>query len=83
MSAETDQKNRFERELVFAVHRGTTAIACVQMGRRFIGIEQDPEYFKSAVERIRAATAQGDMFFGQNQLLGPLAECHNEQQHST
>jgi DNA modification methylase len=45
---------------------GTTAIACVQMGRRFIGIEQDPEYFKSAVERIRAATAQGDMFLGQN-----------------
>ena len=45
---------------------GTTAIACVQMGRRFIGIEQDPEYFQSAVERIRAATAQGDMFLGQN-----------------
>jgi DNA modification methylase len=40
------------------------------MGRRFIGIEQDPEYFQSAVERIRAATAQGDMFLGQNIVLG-------------
>jgi len=25
-----------------------------------------PEYFQSEVERIRAATAQGDMFLGQN-----------------
>jgi len=36
------------------------------MGRKFIGIEQDPKYFNAAAERIRAATAQGDLFLGQN-----------------
>jgi site-specific DNA-methyltransferase (adenine-specific) len=62
------QRHTMENEIVIDpfMGSGTTAIACVQMGRRFIGIEQDPEYFKSAVERIRAATAQGDMFLGQN-----------------
>lgn len=45
---------------------GTTAIACVMMGRKFVGIEKDPEYFNSAAERIRTATAQGDLFLGQN-----------------
>ena len=35
--------------------RGTTGVACVNLGRRFIGIEKEPKYFKIAVERIRAA----------------------------
>lgn len=62
------QRHTMENEIVIDpfMGSGTTAIACVQMGRRFIGIEQDPEYFQSAVERIRAATAQGDMFLGPN-----------------
>src|ERR1017187_7631094 len=30
----------------------TTAIACINTGRRFICIEKDPEYFKKGVERI-------------------------------
>ena len=62
------QRHTMENEIVIDpfMGSGTTAIACVQMGRRFIGIEQDPEYFQSAVERIRAATAQGDLFHGQN-----------------
>lgn len=34
---------------------GTTGVACAQSGRRFIGIEQDPEYFKIADARVRAA----------------------------
>jgi site-specific DNA-methyltransferase (adenine-specific)/modification methylase len=37
---------------------GTTGVACVQMGRRFIGIERDPEYFEAACRRIAAAHAQ-------------------------
>lgn len=34
---------------------GTTGVAAVQSGRRFIGIERDPDYFKIAQERIAAA----------------------------
>ncbi len=41
---------------------GTTGVACVQSGRRFIGIEIDQGYFDIAVERIKAALAQPDMF---------------------
>lgn len=41
---------------------GTTGVACVKTGRRFIGIEKDPKYFNMAVGRMQAALAQGDMF---------------------
>ncbi len=34
---------------------GTTGVACVQMGRRFIGIEKEPKYFDIAVARIEKA----------------------------
>lgn len=34
---------------------GTTGVACVNTGRRFIGMEQDPHYFLVATERIRRA----------------------------
>jgi site-specific DNA-methyltransferase (adenine-specific) len=34
---------------------GTTGVACVLMGRRFIGIERDPEYFNMAKRRIALA----------------------------
>ena len=32
---------------------GTTGVACVRTGRKFIGIELDPGYFQIAVDRIR------------------------------
>lgn len=32
---------------------GTTGVAAINTGRRFIGIEQDPEYFSIAQERLR------------------------------
>lgn len=41
---------------------GTTGVAAVQMGRRFIGIERDPTYFEIACRRIEQAQKQGDMF---------------------
>jgi site-specific DNA-methyltransferase (adenine-specific) len=41
---------------------GTTGVAAVQMGRRFIGIERDPRYFEIACRRIKQAQMQGDMF---------------------
>jgi DNA modification methylase len=41
---------------------GTTGVAAVQMGRRFIGIERDPRHFDTACRRIEAAQRQLDMF---------------------
>jgi DNA modification methylase len=41
---------------------GTTGVACVKLGRRFIGIEIEPRYFDIAVRRIEAAYAQPDLF---------------------
>ena len=43
---------------------GTTGVAAVQMGRKFIGIEREPKYFDIAARRIEDAQRQGDMFIG-------------------
>ena len=43
---------------------GTTGVAAVQMGRKFIGIEREPKYFDIACRRIEQAQRQGDMFIG-------------------
>ena len=40
---------------------GTTGVACVKLGRKFIGIEIDPGYFDIACRRIEKAYAQPDM----------------------
>jgi site-specific DNA-methyltransferase (adenine-specific) len=40
---------------------GTTGVACVQMGRRFIGIEKEARYFEIACNRIRDAANQGEL----------------------
>lgn len=37
---------------------GTTGVACIQLGRRFVGCEIDPNYFQIAKRRIEAAAAQ-------------------------
>lgn len=41
---------------------GTTAIACFDLGRRFICIEKDKGYFDLAKERIDSAMAQKKLF---------------------
>jgi DNA modification methylase len=41
---------------------GTTGVAAVNLGRRFIGIEREPKYFEIACKRIRDAYAQPDFF---------------------
>jgi DNA modification methylase len=41
---------------------GTTGVACVKRGLKFIGIEKHEPYFDIACERIRKAYAQPDMF---------------------
>ncbi len=41
---------------------GTTGVAAVKLGRRFIGIEIEPRYFEIAVRRISEALKQPDLF---------------------
>jgi DNA modification methylase len=41
---------------------GTTGVACVKLGRKFIGIEIEPKYFDIARRRIEEAYKQPDMF---------------------
>jgi len=41
---------------------GTTGVAAVQMGRKFIGIEREPKYFEIACKRIEDAQRTLDMF---------------------
>ena len=37
---------------------GTTGVACINLGRKFIGIEIEPKYFEIACKRIEHATEQ-------------------------
>ena len=41
---------------------GTTGVACVQLGRQFIGIERERKYFDIACRRIEQAYAQPRLF---------------------
>ena len=49
------KKTRSEVILDPFMGSGTTGVACIQAGKRFIGIEQDPVYFEYACKRIRKA----------------------------
>lgn len=41
---------------------GTTGVACVRTGRKFIGIEKEERYFKIAVKRIEAELNRAPLF---------------------
>lgn len=41
---------------------GTTGVAAIQLGRKFIGIELDPDYFAIACKRIEEAHKQPRLF---------------------
>ena len=41
---------------------GTTGVAAVKIGRKFIGIEIEPKYFDIACRRISEALKQPDFF---------------------
>lgn len=51
-------------ELVFDpfMGSGTTGVACMGLGRRFVGVEKDPAYFDVACKRVEATQAQGRLF---------------------
>ena len=41
---------------------GTTGVAAIQLGRKFIGIEREEKYFDIACRRIEQAAKQGQLF---------------------
>jgi site-specific DNA-methyltransferase (adenine-specific)/modification methylase len=41
---------------------GTTGVAAIQMGRKFVGIERDTKYFEIACKRIKQAISQPQLF---------------------
>lgn len=41
---------------------GTTGVAAIELGHRFVGIEIDPDYFEIAHKRIKHAASQRRMF---------------------
>ena len=47
-----------ETVLDFSMGSGSTAIACLRSGRKFIGIERDEDYFLAACKRIERETSQ-------------------------
>ena len=47
--------NEGEKVFDFTMGSGTTGVACVNLGRDFIGIEQDEKYFDIATKRINEA----------------------------
>lgn len=54
---------------------GTTGVACVQLGRRFTGIEIEPKYFDIACRRVEQAQRQGDLIrdvYERPAALGPM-----------
>lgn len=52
---------------------GTTGVACMKLGRRFIGIELEPRYFDIACKRIEQAQKQADLF-AQPEATAPVQE---------
>lgn len=48
---------------------GTTGVAAIQIGRKFIGIEREPKYFDIACKRIEQASKQVDMFVEQSKMI--------------
>jgi site-specific DNA-methyltransferase (adenine-specific) len=40
----------------------TTGVACLEEGRRFLGIEHDPRTFQIACDRMATAAQQGQLF---------------------
>ena len=53
---------------------GTTGVACVKLGRKFIGIEIDPGYFDIACRRIADAVARPDLFISTTKAPEPVQQ---------
>jgi DNA modification methylase len=40
----------------------TTAVACIRMGKRFIGVEREPKYFEDGIKRITDELSRAPLF---------------------
>jgi site-specific DNA-methyltransferase (adenine-specific) len=56
------ERTKFQTILDPFMGSGTTGVAAIQLGRKFIGIEREPKYFDIACQRIEQAVAQGQLF---------------------
>jgi len=54
--------NEGETVLDNCIGSGTTAIACINTNRNYIGFEIDPDYYEAALERIRIHMQQQTIF---------------------
>ena len=54
---------------------GTTGVACVRLGRKFIGIEKERDYFDIAVKRIKDEIDRFALFEQPKQLKQEAFEC--------
>lgn len=59
-----DFSDRGETVLDPYMGSGSTGVACVTSGRKFVGVEIDPDYFAIACARIEKAQRQQRMDFG-------------------
>ena len=57
-----DQAVKAESILDPFMGSGTTGVAAIQLGRKFIGIEKEERYFDIACRRIEQAAKQGQLF---------------------
>lgn len=53
---------------------GSTGVAAIRRGKKFIGIELSPTYFDIACKRIEKALSQKDMFVDKPALIKPTQE---------
>lgn len=52
----------------------TTALACIRMGKRFIGIEREKKYFEDGITRIEAELSRNPLFEPKPQVQRELLE---------
>jgi len=53
---------------------GSTGVACIKSGRKFIGIEIDPDHFETARLRLEKELAQGRLGLTQNEVISQSRE---------
>ena len=54
--------NKGDTVLDSCMGSASTAIACMRTGRKFIGIEKDPDYFEVSCQRVKDEQRQGRLF---------------------
>lgn len=61
--------NKGERVLDFCMGSGSTMVACVNTGRKGVGIELTQEYYDVATERVKQAQNESTNIFNYDELF--------------